>query len=160
MIRKIVIPTLSTNVEEATITAWLKKEGDTVRKTEPIVELTTDKAAFELESPCSGVLRRILAGKKSTVPVGYVIALIGGQDDALPDVAEANQRLLNKHRQAAKARPAPARRAAGPRAVVRATPAARRLAKECRADLAAVQTEVNAEIVTEEMVRTYLGKRN
>lgn len=158
MIRKIVIPTLSTNVEEASITEWLKKEGDPVLKGEPIAELTTDKAAFEFESPCSGVLRKILARKKSTIPVGYVMALIGGPADPLPDVTEANRKLLDQHRQAAgRKKPGSGQSAlaASGKAMVRATPAARRLARERRLDLAAVQRSAKADVVTEEMVRDY-----
>ena len=157
MIRKIAIPTLSTNVEEATVTEWLKKEGDLVRKGEPIAELTTDKAAFEFESPCSGVLRRILAKKKSTIPVGYIFALIGGPDDPLPDVADANRSLLERHRGAAKQKPPAGGRALldGGKSMVRATPAARRLARERGVDLASVQLAAKADVVTEDMVRNY-----
>jgi pyruvate/2-oxoglutarate dehydrogenase complex dihydrolipoamide acyltransferase (E2) component len=162
VIRKVTIPKFSTNVEEVTVTGWLKKEGETVLKGTPLVELTTDKAAFEFESPCSGTLRRILAEKKSTIPVGYILALVGGKADALPDVTEINRHLLEKHRQAAgKRKPTPTREepSTGDKAIVRATPAARRLAREHRADLAAVQLQIKAEVVTEEMVKNYLAQR-
>ena len=158
MIRKIVIPKLSTNIEEVTITGWLKKVGDTVRKGEPLAELTTDKAAFEFESPCSGTLRGILAEKKSTIPIGYVMALVGDPASPLPDVRELNRRLLEKHRQAAGRKKAVPRTAAPAtaQAVVRATPAARRLARERGVDLAAVHAQVKTDVVTEDMVKHFI----
>ena len=96
MIRKVKIPKVDANMEEATIGRWLKAEGDVVKSKEPLVELITDKAAFELESPASGVLRKILAREKSVLPAQYVIALIG--DGALPDVSEYNRRLVEAGR--------------------------------------------------------------
>ena len=104
MIRKVRVPKLSANVDEVTLTAWLRKEGDTVRKGDDIVELTTDKAAFEIESPCSGILRKTLAPKKSVLPIGYVFALVGAKDDPLPDVEPANRKLMEEFRRAAGAR--------------------------------------------------------
>ena len=168
MIRKITVPKVSTNVEEITLTSWLRHEGDAVRRGEPIAELTTDKAAFELECPCSGVLRRILARPTSTLPVGYIIALVGNADDELPDVGDFNRKLLERHRAAVAARPAQntaKAQAAGERfvprhgGVVRATPAARRLAREKGVDLALVREENKAEIVTEEMVAAFARKK-
>jgi pyruvate/2-oxoglutarate dehydrogenase complex dihydrolipoamide acyltransferase (E2) component len=159
MIRKITIPKLSTNVEEVTVTGWLKKEGETVRKGEPLAELTTDKAAFEFESPCSGIVRRILAEKKSIIPIGYVMALVGGPADPLPDVSDLNRRLIEKHRRAAgKKRPVPTKGAPAKPAAVRATPAARRLACEHGIDLATVQSAFKTEIVTAEMVKSVFQK--
>jgi len=159
MIRKITIPKLSTNVEEVTVTGWLKKEGEAIRKGEPLAELTTDKAAFEFESPCSGIVRRILAEKKSIIPIGYVMALIGDPMDPLPDVGDLNRRLLEKHQQVAGKKPPVSTKGPPPKAtVVRATPAARRLAREHGVDLAAVQVTFKADIVNEEMVKKSLGK--
>ena len=67
MITKVVVPKLSANVQEVTITGWFRKEGDRIRKGDPLVEMTTDKACFEIESARSGVVRRILASEKSTL---------------------------------------------------------------------------------------------
>ena len=169
MIRKITVPKLSTNVEEVTITRWYRREGDPIAKGEPIAELTTDKASFDLESPVAGTLRRILADAKSTLPIGYVIALIGSPIEDLPDPAEANRKLLEKHRAhlGAAAKPAaPAGKAAAESAstaphaaggVIRATPAARRLAKEHGLNLAAVKASCpTLEILNEDAVRQHL----
>ncbi|MDA0321211.1 MAG: E3 binding domain-containing protein [Verrucomicrobia bacterium] len=156
MIAKIRMPKLSANIEEATITAWLKNEGDKVRKEEPIAEVTTDKTAFEFESPKAGTLRRIVAPVKSNVPVHYVIALIGSASDPLPDVDPENKTLMTEHRARAETsrKTQPKKRSSGPRARVRATPAARRLARELGIDLTDVAAAGDSEIVSEEMVRT------
>jgi pyruvate/2-oxoglutarate dehydrogenase complex dihydrolipoamide acyltransferase (E2) component len=104
MMRTVKVPTLDTNIEEVTLTGWLKREGDRVRKGDPLVEMTTEKAAFELEAPAAGVLRKILAREKSVVPVGYVVALIGGADEELPDVSSLNRDLLARGRARAERR--------------------------------------------------------
>lgn len=97
---RVKIPVVDANVDAVTITQWLKTEGDTVRKGEPLVELTTEKACFELESPAAGVVRRILVPRQSVVPVGYVIALVGRPEDPLPDVSAHNARLMVRLRNA------------------------------------------------------------
>ena len=159
MITRIKLPKLSANVEEATVTAWFKREGDTVRKGEPLVEITTDKAAIELEAPRGGVVRKILAREKSVVPAGYILALVGKPDDELPELAAANRAILARHRDSA----APSRRAArtgGRRTggAVRATPAARRLAREQGLDLKDVRAAFNADVITEETIGEFLQR--
>ena len=157
MITKVKVPKLSANVEEVTVTGWFKSEGDEVRKGEPLVEMTTDKACFEVEAPRSGFLRQALAGEKSTLPVGYVVALIGNADDPLPDVAESNRRLLDKHRRSLDgARESGRKTATRKRRAVRATPAARRLAREFKIDLGRVKERLNVDVVTENSVKAYL----
>jgi pyruvate/2-oxoglutarate dehydrogenase complex dihydrolipoamide acyltransferase (E2) component len=159
MIVKVKTPKISANVEEETVTDWFKKEGDRVRKGEPLVEITTDKASVEVESPRSGVVRKILAAKKSTLPVGYVIALIGDPDDELPDVTAHNRRLLEKVRRAGrKGAGAGKGRGRGPRVRVRATPAARRLAREHGLDLVEVKAVADVDMVTETAVQAYLAE--
>lgn len=160
MITKFRVPQMSANVTEATVTAWSAEEGAKLRKGQALLELTTDKTAFEVEAPRGGVLRRIVAPVKSIVPVGYVLALIGPAGDALPDVEAENADLMKKHRARAggarATRPAAAAKGRGPtRRAVRATPAARRLARDLGVDLADVQKQVGAEVVNEDMVRRH-----
>ena len=159
---KVKVPKLNENTDEVTITGWFRKEGESIRKGEPLVEMTTDKAAFEVEAPCSGLVRKILAREKSVVPTGYIVALIGEASDPLPDVSAANAKLMEKRGPAAKpagqpAAPPSAKPAGAPAdGPVRATPAARRLAKEKGIDLARLRNDIQAEIITEEMVRQRL----
>ena len=60
-------------MEEGTFGAWLKNEGDTVQPGDALCELITEKTTFPLEAEGEGILRRIVAGEKSVVPVGAVI---------------------------------------------------------------------------------------
>ncbi|MCX7591770.1 MAG: E3 binding domain-containing protein [Kiritimatiellae bacterium] len=161
MIVRVRIPRLSTNVTEVTVTAWFKQESDPVRKGEPLAEVTTDKASVELESPASGILRKRLAKTKSIVPVGYVIALIGGAEDPLPDVTQENERLLARHlaEVGGSGLPSPATTAAS-RVRIRATPAARRLARESHVDLAAVATVLGNRTITEEDIINHLKRQS
>ena len=124
------MPRLSDSMEEGTIVRWLKSDGDAVSKGEPIAEVETDKATVTLDADADGTLR-ILAGEGQTVPLGGLIATIG----------EASEVRSGS--------PAPARSggAAAPVAAgkvsdtgngsdrVRASPLARRIARESQVDL-------------------------
>ena len=78
MSEKILVPALGESITEATVSKWLKNEGDTVEADEPIVELETDKVNLEVPSPVSGVLIKINSKDGSTVEVG---ALLGSVSD-------------------------------------------------------------------------------
>lgn len=72
------MPRLSDTMQEGTITRWLKKAGDEVKKGEVLAEVETDKANMEIESYESGVLEQILVQEGETAQVGQPIAFIGG----------------------------------------------------------------------------------
>ena len=76
MSEKILVPVLGESITEATVSKWLKNEGDTVDADEPIVELETDKVNLEVPSPISGILKKINSGDGSTVEVGAVLGTI------------------------------------------------------------------------------------
>ncbi len=73
---ELVMPKLGESIIEATITRWLKKEGDTVSEDEPMVEIATDKVDSEIPSPVAGVIKQILFKENDVVAVGKVIAVI------------------------------------------------------------------------------------
>lgn len=62
---------------KAIVVRWLKKEGDSVKLGDPLVELETEKVSYELESPEQGTLQRILAKESAEVPVGDPLCEIG-----------------------------------------------------------------------------------
>ena len=70
MTEKILVPVLGESITEATVSKWLKNEGDTVEADEPIVELETDKVNLEVPSPVSGTLTKINSKSGSVVEVG------------------------------------------------------------------------------------------
>jgi len=137
MVYEVRMPRIDPNVDEGTVGAWLAEPGQAVGVGEPLMEIITDKATFELEAEVAGVLRRHCATAGSVVPVGYVLALLS--DDAaepVPEVAEENRAILAAYRESLLNVPAPEPAAAGAAAASgavappgpRATPAARRLA--------------------------------
>tara|TARA_B100000959_G_scaffold206813_1_gene216960 strand:- start:291 stop:1589 length:1299 start_codon:yes stop_codon:yes gene_type:complete len=80
MSEKILVPTLGESITEATVSKWLKNEGDTVEADEPIVELETDKVNLEVPSPVSGVLKKINSKDGSVVEVGAILGSVSEKD--------------------------------------------------------------------------------
>ena len=76
MSNKILVPVLGESITEATVSKWLKKEGDTVEADEPIVELETDKVNLEVPSPISGTLVEINSKDGSVVEVGALLGSV------------------------------------------------------------------------------------
>ena len=79
MSEKITVPTLGESVTEATVSKWLKSQGDKVIADEPIVELETDKVNVEVPSPSNGVLGSIAVQEGQTVNVGSLLGTINNQ---------------------------------------------------------------------------------
>ena len=148
---EIVMPRLSDTMEEGTILRWLKAEGEQVRRGEELIEIETDKASMTYESDQEGTLH-ILAAEGETHPVGAVIAMVGagaapaappppangGQPRSQPGPAEPASNAPTGQPGGAGAAPSPAAAAAPAREPgerVRASPLARRMAKEGGVDL-------------------------
>ena len=137
---EIVMPRLSDSMEEGTIIRWLKHAGEQVQRGDELVEIETDKATMTYESDIAGVLE-ILAQEGDTLPVGSPIANLGdgaaangggaGGTESTTDAADAPA-LPAARRQAPAAAPV-----AGER--VKASPVARRIAREHGVDLGALR---------------------
>ena len=78
MSEKILVPTLGESVTEATVSKWLKNQGEKVSVDEPIVELETDKVNVEVPAPSNGVLESISVREGETVNVGALLGMING----------------------------------------------------------------------------------
>jgi len=76
MSEKILVPVLGESITEATVSKWLKSEGDSVEADEPIVELETDKVNLEVPSPISGTLAEINSKDGSVVEVGSILGSV------------------------------------------------------------------------------------
>jgi len=72
----IILPELSAGVTKATVTYWYYQQGERVTEKDDLVELTTDKATFNLPAPCSGTLTQILFTEGDTVNVGDNLGII------------------------------------------------------------------------------------
>src|SRR5580765_4230902 len=160
MATEVTLPRLGQGMESGTIVKWLKSEGDRVEKGEPLYELDTDKVTQEVEADASGVLLKI-AVEGGEVDVGRTIAVIGeeGEEVSVAESAEASA----ADNGAGQAEPAPgsAPAAAGrepetarQHVPVKASPLARRIAREQGVDLASIRgTGPDGRIVAEDVER-------
>jgi pyruvate dehydrogenase E2 component (dihydrolipoamide acetyltransferase) len=133
----LILPHMGLAVEEGRVVAWHRSEGDAVRKGDVVCEVETDKATVELEAPADGVLLRILVPAGETASAGSSLALIGAEGEAA-DAAPGVSDVAPVPPGSARA-PVPTPTAAAPEEGVpprvRATPAARRLARQAGIDL-------------------------
>jgi pyruvate dehydrogenase E2 component (dihydrolipoamide acetyltransferase) len=129
----VVMPALEIAQETGKLVAWLKKEGDAVRKGEPLLEIETDKAVVEVEASADGVLAGISGEIGTDIPVGQVIAWIVNPGDSAPLAALPPQQVLTiateDVRPTMGVTPRPEERA------VQISPKARRLAKDSGIDV-------------------------
>ena len=154
-------PKVAPGVEQAMVGAWRKSTGDAVTEGEGLVEIVTDKATFDLECEASGVLLSILAPEKSTIPVNYVLAVVGDPGEQAPDVAQENLRIMEAHQQrpTSEAWPAPNSTAQAPVGNVRATPGARRVARQAGVAIQNVADFKGGGVVREADVQRYLSSQ-
>jgi pyruvate dehydrogenase E2 component (dihydrolipoamide acetyltransferase) len=158
------LPRLGQGMEAGTIVRWLKSEGDAVAKGEPLYELDTDKVTQEVEAEAGGVLLTILV-PEGEVGVGTTIAVIGaeGEEIAVSPPAgagppEAVTEAKAEEEIPALERPAPAPSRDGGR--VKASPLARRMARERGIDLTTLQgTGPDGRIVAEDVETAALPAR-
>jgi 2-oxoglutarate dehydrogenase E2 component (dihydrolipoamide succinyltransferase) len=102
------VPSLGESITQATVGAWLKKEGEPVQVDEPLVEVESEKATVAVPAPAAGVLRKVLRATGETVSVGEVIAEVEEGAAAQPGAAPPVARAVNGPKQAAaSAEPAP-----------------------------------------------------
>ncbi len=140
MITKVVMEALSPTMEEGRVITWHKKEGDQVAVGDIIAEVETDKAVMELQARGDGILRKIVAGEGTTVEVGKLVAVIAGADDDIGDVdATAPADSPTEASQPVAAEPPPATAPAPAGGRIKASPLARRMAREQHVDLESVQ---------------------
>jgi pyruvate/2-oxoglutarate dehydrogenase complex dihydrolipoamide acyltransferase (E2) component len=114
---EIVMPKLGESIIEATITKWLKKEGDPVREDESILEIATDKVDSEIPSPVEGTLVKLLFKEGDVVAIGTVIAVIemGGESVvSSPAKAEHSDTEVKPAAPAGKEKPSQAKASAEP----------------------------------------------
>lgn len=86
---KVTLPQMGEGVIEATVTRWLKKEGDQVKEYDPLVEVNTDKVDTEIPSPTKGTILKIVQAEGSTVPVDSILVWIGEPGEAIPSNGSA-----------------------------------------------------------------------
>ncbi|TSB47247.1 dihydrolipoamide acetyltransferase family protein [Alkalicoccobacillus porphyridii] len=133
MAKEIFMPKLSSTMQTGTLLEWLKEEGETVEVGEPLFEIMTDKINIEVEAYEEGTLLKRYIGEDEEVPVNYVIGYIGSKDEEVPeespgvsgttlDDAGTADQVTEKVKETTSPNQAEEK--------VRATPAARRVARE------------------------------
>ncbi|MER3409495.1 MAG: hypothetical protein C4306_05195 [Thermoleophilia bacterium] len=151
------LPRLGQGMESGTVVRWLKQEGERVERGEPLFEVDTEKATQEVEAEAAGVLLKIVV-REGEVPVGTVLAYIGEPGEAVPEPeapsgdGRREEAVPSERVSPGGAVAAPAERAPGER--VKASPLARRLARERGIDLSLLTgTGPEGRIVAEDVER-------
>jgi 2-oxoglutarate dehydrogenase E2 component (dihydrolipoamide succinyltransferase) len=93
---ELTMPKMGESVAEATITEWLKKEGDTISMDESVLTIATDKVDSDLPSPVSGILSKILFQVNDVIQVGQVIAQISTESEENADSTSSKSELESK----------------------------------------------------------------
>jgi pyruvate dehydrogenase E2 component (dihydrolipoamide acetyltransferase) len=177
---QVTLPRLGQGMESGTIVRWLKSEGDSVEKGEPLYELDTEKVTQEVEADSSGVILKILAQEGEEIEVGKAIAVIGEEGEQVPEGEAEDPAEVTEEEPAEEGEPAPEREeerergreadgneestrikepeeaAAAPTdgGRVKASPLARRIARERGIDLAQLRgTGPEGRIVAEDVER-------
>lgn len=153
MMRKVMMPKLGETMEEGEIIKWLKKEGDNVKEGESLLEIATDKANMEVEAVASGFLRKIVASEGEVIPVTQTIAFIADSmdEEILEEEGKASRKEGEKKEEE---EISPQVREKAVTKPVKASPLAKKLAREHNVDLSSVKgTGPAGRIVKEDILR-------
>jgi len=158
----IVMPQMGESIFEGTITKWLKKEGEPVKRDEPLFEISTDKIDTEIQSSVGGVLQKILMPEGSKVPIHTVVAIIE-EAGAGSATAVAPAAVKPAAVPAPAPTPAPALAHAGGEAQgdggrVFASPLVRRIARQENVDLQQLEGSGWKGRITKKDIEDHLGR--
>ena len=152
MAEKILMLALSPTMETGTIATWVKREGDSVSPGDVLCEVETDKATMELESTVAGTLLKVVAGEGADTEVGALIAVVGEEGEDVSDLLVDTGPVVLENPQVSVPDPEPASapptsapppaeptpEGKGEPSAPRASPLARRLAREAGLDVAGI----------------------
>jgi len=150
------MPKWGMSMKEGKVTKWLKNEGETIEKGEPLFEVETEKITNQVEATDSGVLFQIVVQAGTTVPVGAIVAVIAAPGEQPERIEGTQMGEIVEAEPTAPTAPAPEKREEKEKKkFVLATPAARRMTKELGLDLAKVPGSGPDGRVSEADVATY-----
>jgi len=159
-VTKVVMPRLSLTMKTGTVVQWFKKEGETVQKGEPLVEVLSEKVTYDVEAPASGTLRKILALEGTDMPVAEAIGIIAEPNEQISEAEIAAEAVVKEGEEAAAI---PEKEEMVEKEVeerVLASPAAKRLAREYGVDLTQVRGSGPEGRIVEEDVKQFVeGKK-
>ena len=137
MATRVIMPKLGLVMKEGLVVLWRVEEGDEVEQGEVLLEIESDKVTVEVESSASGVVRKIIVQEEEIVPCGAVVAVIAEADEEILDldtiIADSRAVVMTREQWEAKqALPEAALQVDDdkPKVGIKASPSAKRLAKE------------------------------
>ena len=163
----VIMPQMGESIFEGTLTKWLKKVGDPVKRDEPLFEISTDKVDSEIPAPASGVLSEIRVNEGETVQINTVVGVIS-EDGATagPSPARAAAKEAPKQQVAEPARPEPAEASmpepespAPASRSVRSSPLVKRIAREEDVDLGQLEGTGLGGRITKKDILSHLSGR-
>ncbi|MFZ7121472.1 MAG: 2-oxo acid dehydrogenase subunit E2 [Eubacteriaceae bacterium] len=142
MSTEIIMPKAGMDMEEGTVIKWLKQEGDIVQIGEPLLEILTDKVNMEVEAEVSGSILKITAEEGEVLPVFTVIGYIGQEDEKI-DMSNSSTTIvsdeeISKSKEIVEKNDIAHNEVSNQNGRVRATPAARKVARDREVDIAIV----------------------
>jgi 2-oxoglutarate dehydrogenase E2 component (dihydrolipoamide succinyltransferase) len=165
----VIMPQMGESIAEGTLSRWLKKVGDEVKRDEPIFEISTDKVDAEIPAPSAGVLAEIIVFEGTTVPVNAIVARIETEKGAsiaapaaAPAPVSAAPAPVAAPVSAAASAPAPAKPSAPAgsfeeRVRTKSSPLVRRMAADAGVDIAAMSGSGIAGRVTRKDFESFLA---
>jgi pyruvate dehydrogenase E2 component (dihydrolipoamide acetyltransferase) len=162
----VIMPQMGESIFEGTITKWLKKPGDKVRRDEPLFEISTDKVDAEIPAPTSGVLQEIKVAEGNTVQVNTVVGTISADGEAAaPAKASVTAAAAPEKKESEPSKaPAPTPARDSRRDVethdedVRSSPLVRKIARENNVDLSQVTGTGLGGRITKQDITTFIEK--
>ena len=163
----VIMPQMGESIFEGTLTKWLKKVGDPVKRDEPLFEISTDKVDSEIPAPASGVLSEIRVNEGETVQINTVVGVISEDGaTASPSPARAEAKEAPKQQVAEPARPEPAEASmpepespAPASRSVRSSPLVKRIAREEDVDLGQLEGTGLGGRITKKDILSHLSGR-
>ena len=153
MAETITMPKLGFDMREGTLVRWVRNEGENINKGDVLAEIETDKATVEVESSAGGVVRRLLVDQGAIVPIGAPIAIVGNADEKIEETKSVSSLPSVKAEEKSVPRPASTMNSVAPTiasiqssivnpqstTIVRASPLAKRMARDSKVDLSRIR---------------------
>jgi pyruvate dehydrogenase E2 component (dihydrolipoamide acetyltransferase) len=160
MASEVIMPKIDENMQEGTIVQWMKKEGDRVIKGETLFVIETEKVTWEVQAEASGILGKPLVGIEEAVPVGSTVVFILEPGEKPPDIEkirDTNEKTVS-HENKKVAMKSPKGKKESAKLTVKASPLAKKTAREHGIDIATIQGSGADGSITEEDVLKAIKK--
>jgi pyruvate dehydrogenase E2 component (dihydrolipoamide acetyltransferase) len=162
MAAEVIMPKIDENMQEGTIVQWMKKEGDRVTKGETLFVIETEKVTWEVQAEASGILGKPLVGIEEAVSVGSTVVFILEPGEKPPDIEkirDTNEKAKTvSHENKKAAMKSPKGEKGSAKLTVKASPLAKKTAREHGIDIATIQGSGADGSITEEDVLKAINK--